>query len=339
VYYAIAGINILLLIVRCLKRMEFQPRLGVVTRSLSLAGADLIHFALVAAMVFIGYAMMAHLIFGNSIFVFATFERSVNTCFEILLGNIDVQTELAALTGLQGVAGTLFFWSYELLVFMVLLNFLLAIIVDAFAEVKEATSETSGVHKEVADIVRDRWRLLVGRATNSYLPDAKLRRMLQAGAGSTEEQEAADLAARQEEASIKLLRLLGEDIDEDTLREILLACLSVASRTGPDDGSKGFWGFLPWARKKSAVAPRPTSDEDVSLAVKYIIDRFGAPGKAPDAVEDEEGGEETERDQLAAALQRLANVQAELADSQRTLLSGQNRLADQQKQLVELMNS
>ena len=37
--------------------------------------------------------------------------------------------------GLQTVAGTLFFWSYELLVFMVLLNFLLAIIVDAFSEV------------------------------------------------------------------------------------------------------------------------------------------------------------------------------------------------------------
>lgn len=38
----------------------------------------------------------------------------------------------------------LYFWSYELLVFLVLLNFLLAIIVDAFAEVKERTRETTG---------------------------------------------------------------------------------------------------------------------------------------------------------------------------------------------------
>lgn len=37
---------------------------------------------------------------------------------------------------LQGVAGSLFFWTFELLVFMVLLNFLLAIIVDAFSVVK-----------------------------------------------------------------------------------------------------------------------------------------------------------------------------------------------------------
>jgi hypothetical protein len=66
-YFALNGINILLLILRLLKRMDFQPRLGVVTRSLWLAGPDLLHFAIVAGMVFLGYAMMAHLIFGNAI--------------------------------------------------------------------------------------------------------------------------------------------------------------------------------------------------------------------------------------------------------------------------------
>lgn len=45
-----------------------------------------------------------------------SFGDSVNTCFEILLGNIDVNTDLRALGGLQSVAGALFFWSYELLV-------------------------------------------------------------------------------------------------------------------------------------------------------------------------------------------------------------------------------
>lgn len=118
-YFALNGINILLLIARVLKLMDFQPRLGVVTRSLWLAGPDLIHFAIVAGMVFIGYSMMAHLIFGNAIEKFATFGDAVNTCFEILLGNIDVNTELRNLPGLQAVAGALFFWTYELLVFMV----------------------------------------------------------------------------------------------------------------------------------------------------------------------------------------------------------------------------
>lgn len=76
-YYALNGINILLLIGRVLKRMDFQPRLGVVTRSLALAGPDLIHFCLVCGMVFVGYAMMAHLIFGNTIQVSAVLHTSM----------------------------------------------------------------------------------------------------------------------------------------------------------------------------------------------------------------------------------------------------------------------
>ena len=38
----------------------------------------------------------------------------------------------------------LYFWSFMILVFLILLNFLLAIIVDAFSEIKEGTKERTG---------------------------------------------------------------------------------------------------------------------------------------------------------------------------------------------------
>ena len=104
-YYALHGINILLVIARILNLMHFQPRLGVVTRSLLLAGPDLLHFTVVAGIVFVGYAMMAHVIFGNVIEKFSTFRLAIDTCFEMLLGEISVNEELKALTGLQGLAG------------------------------------------------------------------------------------------------------------------------------------------------------------------------------------------------------------------------------------------
>jgi Polycystin cation channel len=66
-YYALNGVNILLLILRVLKLMDFQPRLGVVTRSLALAAPDLLHFCLVCGVIFTGFALMAHLIFGNAV--------------------------------------------------------------------------------------------------------------------------------------------------------------------------------------------------------------------------------------------------------------------------------
>lgn len=46
---------------------SLQPRLGVVTRSLAHAGPDLLHFGLVFGLVFAGYAMLAFLVFGNSV--------------------------------------------------------------------------------------------------------------------------------------------------------------------------------------------------------------------------------------------------------------------------------
>eukprot|EP00883_Tetradesmus_obliquus_P001212 jgi/Sobl393_1/11292/SZX78320.1 len=126
VYHAINGICILLLIARLLRAMDFQPRLGVVTKALALAAPDLLHLFLVAGSVFLCYCMMGFLIFGNSLPWFATFPTSINTCFEMLLGEFaDVNRDLRSLGGLQSVAGILFFWSFELLVFLILLNFLL----------------------------------------------------------------------------------------------------------------------------------------------------------------------------------------------------------------------
>ena len=52
--------------------------------------------------------------------------------------------------------GQLYFWSFELVVFMVLMNFLLAIIVDAFCEVKEATASSTSLLEDLRELVRVR---------------------------------------------------------------------------------------------------------------------------------------------------------------------------------------
>ncbi|GLI64894.1 hypothetical protein VaNZ11_008286 [Volvox africanus] len=358
-YFALNGINILLLIARVLKLMDFQPRLGVVTRSLWLAGPDLIHFAIVAGMVFIGYAMMAHLIFGNAIEAFATFGDSINTCFEILLGNIDVNDDLRALGGLQSVAGALFFWSYELLVFMVLLNFLLAIIVDAFSEVKEKTQETVGIHTELFTLLRDKWRSLMGACSSNYISDSKLGALLRQWGGGEDEDGDGDGNNNQADKR-KLLTILNEDVDEDTLAEVLKECL----RDAPAEDLKARRSFASRFFKRRQVA----TEAEIRLAAHYIMDRFGAvpdDDDFDDDYDDEElagpeppapnpaagavavgsvpaGGREAvlekERDQLAQALERLAEVQRELAEGQRNLMNGQKQLAEQQSKLVQLMN-
>jgi hypothetical protein len=91
-------------------------------------------------------------------------------------------------------AGSLFFWTFELLVFMVLLNFLLAIIVDAFSVVKDNTSESVGIHEELAQMVHEKWRSMLGRMLNvHYLPTSRVSALLKHWAGS----DLADLKAKQ----------------------------------------------------------------------------------------------------------------------------------------------
>ena len=66
-YFALNAISILLIILRLLKLMDFQPRLGVITKAIWRASSDLFYFLIVAALVFLFYAMFAHIILGDAL--------------------------------------------------------------------------------------------------------------------------------------------------------------------------------------------------------------------------------------------------------------------------------
>ena len=68
----------------------------------------------------------------------------MNTCFALLLGDAKIKEQLDQLDGFQGIVANVFFWTFEVLIFLVLLNFLLAIVFDAFCEVKESSPNSKG---------------------------------------------------------------------------------------------------------------------------------------------------------------------------------------------------
>ena len=90
----LSGINIILMIGRSLKLMDFQPRLGIVTKTLARAASDILHFMVVFGVVFMGYVMMGTLVFGYKIKEFSSLSRSLRTCFETLLGEIGWNEQL-----------------------------------------------------------------------------------------------------------------------------------------------------------------------------------------------------------------------------------------------------
>ena len=59
--------SLFLMMIRALKLMDFQPYLGIITRSLSTAALSLIHFFLLAFMIFLTFSIFGFIVFGGEI--------------------------------------------------------------------------------------------------------------------------------------------------------------------------------------------------------------------------------------------------------------------------------
>ena len=63
-------------------------------------------------------------------------------------------------------------------------------------QVKEKTSETVGIHTELYQLMRDKWRSLMGRCSKNYISDAKLGLLLKQWAGEDEKEAQAKVGGR-----------------------------------------------------------------------------------------------------------------------------------------------
>jgi hypothetical protein len=68
------GVALLMMILRLLKNLDFQPRLGLVTRTLQIAIVNLTHFLAVFGAVFFTYSVFGFVAFGGEL---EQFSRSV----------------------------------------------------------------------------------------------------------------------------------------------------------------------------------------------------------------------------------------------------------------------
>lgn len=117
---------------RFFKAFSLQPRLAMVTNTLSKAAVDITHFVVVFATVFAIFGFSAMILWGQELEEFANEMRSLQTLFRILLGDFDWEQ----LHNVGRPQAYLWFWTFVWLVNMVLLNMLLAIIMDVYTDVK-----------------------------------------------------------------------------------------------------------------------------------------------------------------------------------------------------------
>ncbi|XP_036325003.1 polycystic kidney disease 2-like 1 protein [Rhagoletis pomonella] len=126
-----------LVCIKIFKFISFNKTMRQFNATVSTCLRDLLGFSVMFGIVFLAYAQLGLLLFGNVHYDFRNFYESLLTMIRMILGDFDYEGIEAA----NHVLGPIYFLTYIFLVFFILLNMFLAIINDTYSSVK---SEVQG---------------------------------------------------------------------------------------------------------------------------------------------------------------------------------------------------
>lgn len=150
---------------RLLKAFSAQPRLALVTKTLVEAAVDIVHFGIVFLAVFMAYAVSGMLLFGEDHGDFAYMSRSLVTCWRLLHGDYDWDS----LEQIGRPEATVWFLSFTILVLMIMLNMLLAVIMNVYTSVKTQAQNSETLYSQLEEIAERAWRIHKGKEIDLHV--------------------------------------------------------------------------------------------------------------------------------------------------------------------------
>ncbi|XP_037884726.1 polycystin-2 [Glossina fuscipes] len=150
IYIDAMGISVFLIWIKIFKFIGFNKTMLQFSTTLGRCSKDLFGFAVMFFIVFLAYAQLGLLLFGASHPDFRDFGTSVITLMRMFLGDFEYQLIEEA----NYFLGPIYFITYVLLVFFILLNMFLAIVNDTYAAVKLEITEG---HTNLGDYVIHLW--------------------------------------------------------------------------------------------------------------------------------------------------------------------------------------
>jgi len=154
IFRYLASFYPMIIMMRLFKAFASQPRLAVVTNTLSAGAVDVAHFFLVFFAIFVTYAVMGNALFGRETDEFSTLDRSIDSCFQVLMGNFEMET----FNAVGRLMAFLWFMSFMCLILLVMMNMLLAIVMDTYSEVKGSIEGSTTLFEQSNELFR-RWKL------------------------------------------------------------------------------------------------------------------------------------------------------------------------------------
>ena len=162
---AFMGLTVFVCFLKFLRLLRFNRTIGKLASTLRACVGPLSSFFLLFIIVFLAYAQFAFLIFGPEMSDYSSFARCLSNMLGMTLGSFDFN----ALTSTNRILGPIFFFTYILVMVMILMNVFLSIINDTFNEVNSDVSKQSS-DSEIADFMMDRFVATVKRTGATIQP-------------------------------------------------------------------------------------------------------------------------------------------------------------------------
>lgn len=146
----------LMLILRLLKSFDAQPRLAIITETLREASQDMLHFSLALSAMVVCLCLEGVLLFGRDIEDMGNFARAFHFAFRIIFS--EEEDAFHKLEQVSRLAAYGWFTIFTVLVVIILLNMLLAIIMDNYMMVKKRSQSLESLPHQIREMWR-RWRM------------------------------------------------------------------------------------------------------------------------------------------------------------------------------------
>jgi len=134
----VIGTIIFLANLKFLRLLRFNRHIQFLSATIRKAGVELICFSITFFVFFLAYGLMGTVIFGQHLSGFRTFLHTLTSLYSMLLGKFDFMGIRAA----QSILGPVFFVTFVMAVYFVLVNMFLGILGIAFYEVRMDTAPT-----------------------------------------------------------------------------------------------------------------------------------------------------------------------------------------------------
>lgn len=137
-----------------LKAFRANPKLNVVTQTVVNASGDLAHFSLVVFALLMAFVLVAHILFGSQVNGFTTPMETLDTCFFIMLGYVfdDVSH---AMFEVGSTLGIIWAWVFNITMILLILNMVLAIIFDVYADVKQGAEGAPSLLEQTLNMLKE----------------------------------------------------------------------------------------------------------------------------------------------------------------------------------------